>query len=144
MSPAIVFGVLLVLLIVRMRSRRRKLPPGCKPIPGPPGLPVIGNLHQIPSDYPWRKFKEWSDIYGPIMEVKLGSESLIVLSDDNTAREILERRGQKYHCSWKLSNNFELTVISYSSRPQTYMACEVLSGNLRPLLLPYGGMSSNS
>lgn len=103
MFSAIAFlVVLLALLVFHTRSKHPKLPRGCKPIPGPPGLPLIGNLHQIPHDYPWRKFKEWSDIYGPIMEVKLGSESLIVLSDDSTAREILERRGQKYNCSWGL------------------------------------------
>lgn len=98
LSPLPIFVVLSLLLLVLFNagSRRRKLPPGCKPIPGPPGLPLIGNLHQIPTDYPWRQFKEWSDKYGPIMEVKLGTESLIVLSDDNTARELLERRGQMY------------------------------------------------
>lgn len=32
-----------------------------------------------------------------------------------------------------------IALSSYSSRPQTYMACELLSGNLRPLLMPYGG-----
>jgi hypothetical protein len=89
-------GLLAVLLLNAVIVRKhQKLPPGCKAIPGPPGLPLLGNLHQIPSDYPWRKFKEWSDIYGPIMEVKLGSQSLIVLSNDETARELLERRGQK-------------------------------------------------
>lgn len=77
-----------------MRERRRPLLKGCKPLPGPPGLPIIGNLHQIPEDYPWRKFKEWSDIYGPIMEVKMGKERLIVLSNSETVKELLERRGQ--------------------------------------------------
>lgn len=94
---AIVAGLLLFTLVLHAVSgwKRHRIPEGCKPIPGPPGLPLVGNLHQIPSDYPWRKFKEWSDIYGPIMEVKLGRDSLIVLSNDETVREILERRGQK-------------------------------------------------
>ena len=89
-------GLLTVLLCKTVASlKHQNLPPGCKPIPGPPGLPFIGNLHQLPNDYPWRKFKEWSEIYGPIMEVKLGRESLIVLSNNDTAKELLERRGQK-------------------------------------------------
>jgi hypothetical protein len=95
-SPILIVVVLLALVLLKASSIRRKLPPGCKPIPGPPGLPLIGNLHQIPPDYPWRKFKEWSDTYGPIMEVKLGRKGLIVLSNDHVARELLERRGQKY------------------------------------------------
>lgn len=94
---ALVAGGLLAVLLLKAVSGRRnqKLPLGCKPIPGPPGLPLIGNLHQIPDDYPWRKFKEWSDVYGPIMEVKLGRNRLIVLSNEETAKELLERRGQK-------------------------------------------------
>lgn len=89
-------GLLAVLIFNAATSRKhQKVPPGCKPIPGPPGLPFLGNLHQLPNDYPWRKFKEWSDIYGPVMEVKLGKESLIVLSNNETVKELLERRGQK-------------------------------------------------
>lgn len=98
-APVVVVGSLLLailILSVTAKGQRQKLPPGCKPIPGPSGLPLIGNLHQIPNDYPWRKFKEWSDIYGPIMQVKLGRETLIVLSNEATASELLERRGQKY------------------------------------------------
>ena len=89
-------GLLAVLICNAATTRKhQRVAPGCKPIPGPPGLPFLGNLHQLPDDYPWRKFKEWSDTYGPIMEVKLGKESLIVLSNSETAKELLERRGQK-------------------------------------------------
>lgn len=98
-APVVVAGTLLLAILILSATanrHRQKLPPGCKPIPGPPGLPLIGNLHQIPNDYPWRKFKEWSDMYGPIMQVKLGQETLIVLSNEATANELLERRGQMY------------------------------------------------
>lgn len=89
-------GLLAFLLFKAAGVRKQQqLPPGCKPIPGPSGLPFLGNIHQLPNDYPWRKFKEWSDIHGPIMEVKLGRKSLIVLSNNEAAKELLERRGQK-------------------------------------------------
>jgi hypothetical protein len=32
--------------------------------PGPSGLPVIGNLHQLPKETPWATYQEWSKVYG--------------------------------------------------------------------------------
>ncbi|KAG0143260.1 hypothetical protein CROQUDRAFT_192585 [Cronartium quercuum f. sp. fusiforme G11] len=33
-------------------------------LPGPPGLPVVGNLLQIPRERPWIKMTEWAKKYG--------------------------------------------------------------------------------
>lgn len=35
-------------------------------MPGPRLVPFIGRIHDLPIQYMWLKFKEWSDIYGPI------------------------------------------------------------------------------
>lgn len=32
--------------------------------PGPLGNPVTGNTSQMPAAKPWRRFKEWNEIYG--------------------------------------------------------------------------------
>lgn len=57
-------GVVLVLLVmVRSRgigSRLKGYPPG------PPTLPVIGNLHQMPKTQPHLQFKKWADEYGQV------------------------------------------------------------------------------
>ena len=32
--------------------------------PGPKGYPIIGNMLDIPHAMPWKKFQEWSKVYG--------------------------------------------------------------------------------
>lgn len=42
----------------------------------------------------WLKFKEWSDIYGPIYRTKMLGANFIVISDESVAEDILVKRGK--------------------------------------------------
>ncbi|KXJ89498.1 cytochrome P450 21 [Microdochium bolleyi] len=64
--------------------------------PGPPTLPGIGNLHQIPLKQPYRKFAEWSTTYGPIMGLKVGPANLVIVSDPSYMQELFTKRGNFY------------------------------------------------
>jgi len=58
---ALAFFVFLYLLLVfRDRKRRGGLPYP----PGPPSLPIIGNLLDIPTDAPWTAYADMSKKYG--------------------------------------------------------------------------------
>ncbi|KAH6661745.1 hypothetical protein B0J14DRAFT_645683, partial [Halenospora varia] len=94
-------------------SSRR--PKGTKTLPGPKG-----NLPQIPTQHSWLQFKTWADDYGPIFRLKLGLREHVVISSEAIANDLLRERGH-----------------FYSSREQVPMAAELLSHNLRPLLLLY-------
>lgn len=117
--PAItLFGVsFLSLAIVSYRyyAFRRRLPPG------PKGLPLIGNLHEIPQSHPWLTHTEMHKKYGPIFSMQFGLQTVIFLGTYEVARELLEKRSN-----------------IYSSRPRSVMVGECISQGNRSLILPYG------
>ncbi|KAI1125555.1 cytochrome P450 [Nemania abortiva] len=89
--------------------------------PGPPTLPLIGNLHQMPKGNGHLQFKKWAEEYGPVYSLILGAKVVIVLSSDVAVKDLLDKRSG-----------------IYSSRPEFYLGQEILSGNLRPLFMQYG------
>ena len=56
--------------------------------PGPPGLPIIGNMLQIEGKYPYKYFQRLSKQYGPVMSLKLGSRRVVVISSAEATKEI--------------------------------------------------------
>jgi hypothetical protein len=83
-------GVLLMVYAINRRRRRAKLPPG------PPRLPIIGNLHQAPSQSMWLPFQKWVDQYGPLVSLDIGGTHMIIVGDYETARNLLDKRANVY------------------------------------------------
>jgi cytochrome P450 len=79
-------SVITVLRLFYERYRDRKLPPG------PPRLPFVGNLLQMPLKKQWLKFDEWSRKYGPIFSLNLAGSVYVVISDPQIASRVLEKR----------------------------------------------------
>ncbi|KAK1610888.1 hypothetical protein QYE76_034561 [Lolium multiflorum] len=57
--------------------------------PAVPGLPIIGNLHQLKERKPHKTFSKWSETYGPIYTIKTGSSSVAVLNSREVAKEAM-------------------------------------------------------
>lgn len=106
----------LSLLIRRVRQLGR--PPKGLP-PGPSGLPIIGNLHQLSLEAGHKQMKKWAEEYGSMYTIMMGpSQPVIVVSDERQVKALLVKRGS-----------------NFSSRPDHYMAHNVLSGGLRVIFM---------
>ncbi|KAK2991368.1 hypothetical protein RJ640_024041, partial [Escallonia rubra] len=69
--------------------RKSRLPPGPNP------FPVIGNIHQL-GDQPHQSLAKLSKRYGPLMSLKLGTRTTIVISSPGIAKEVLHKHDQVF------------------------------------------------
>ncbi|KAL4790142.1 cytochrome P450 [Aspergillus venezuelensis] len=66
--------------------------------PGPRPLPLIGNLHQHTGSQQWVQYNEWHEKHGPVMTVKLGMRTVVLLNTHKAVNDLLVRQGRVY-CS---------------------------------------------
>ncbi|KAF3480995.1 uncharacterized protein GIQ15_06342 [Arthroderma uncinatum] len=114
--------LLLALTLLCAISALYRLRKGGMPLPpGPYQLPLIGNMHQTPMKNPWTRYREWHKVYGPIMSLRYGQKTIILLGTHKAVRDLLNKRGE-----------------IYSSRPHMICAGDCLSKGYSTALLPYG------
>ncbi|KAK7040226.1 hypothetical protein VNI00_010032 [Paramarasmius palmivorus] len=84
--PAVLIIAVASAWLLQLGKRESYLPPG------PPTLPLIGNIHNLPTSYLHYRFTEWARKYGGIFSLKIGSQTLIVLNTMEHVKELLDRR----------------------------------------------------
>ncbi|KAL2157119.1 hypothetical protein VTH06DRAFT_6407 [Thermothelomyces fergusii] len=110
----VIMAAAITMRVLLSGRRPRKLPPG------PPTLPVIGNLHQIPKRDVHLQFEKWAREYGQIYSLILGTKPLIVLSSDKAVKDLLDKKSN-----------------IYSHRQEMYIGQTLCSGDLRILMMGY-------
>ncbi|KAK7455761.1 hypothetical protein VKT23_010793 [Stygiomarasmius scandens] len=61
--------------------------------PGPPTVPVLGNLHLFPTKKAYIRLTEWSRIYSDIYSLMIGSGVMVVISSYHAVKELLDKQG---------------------------------------------------
>ncbi|THH26899.1 hypothetical protein EUX98_g7292 [Antrodiella citrinella] len=125
-------GVLLLHLIVSRNKTKLPLPPG------PKGLPILGNVIDMPTSHEWLKFIDWSKkwgtlltvstllcyadnaLSGDIVSVTLLGQTIVILGSATHAVELLEKRSS-----------------NYSDRPKLIMGGEIVGWDQTLALTPY-------
>ncbi|XP_010508143.1 PREDICTED: cytochrome P450 76C2 [Camelina sativa] len=107
----IILSWFLIFTTSRSRSSRKVAPPP----PGPPRLPIIGNIHLVGKN-PHRSFADLSKTYGPIMSLKFGSLNTVVVTSPEAAREFLRTHDQIFSIrsppnSIRSINHHEVSVV---------------------------------
>ena len=79
----------LVLLNLR-KHEKYNLPPG------PKGLPLIGNLHQLDPFTPHIYLSKLAKIYGPILSLRFGQRPVVVIQSAALAKEVLKTQDHNF------------------------------------------------
>ncbi|CAL1706628.1 unnamed protein product [Somion occarium] len=100
----------------KVGTRELELPPG------PPTLPLLGNILELPTAKAYLKFAEWAKTYGDIFSLKVGPATIVVLSSPKAVRECLDLHGTTtssrpfFYVNELISNNCEIAFMEYGSR----------------------------
>ncbi|SJL07070.1 related to cytochrome P450 CYP2 subfamily [Armillaria ostoyae] len=94
--------------------------------PGPRGLPLIGNLLDMPSQKEWLTFAKWGEKYGDITSVSILGQRMVMVNSVQMAMTLLDKK----------------STIS-SDRPLVAMGGELIGWKNALGLMPYGPQFRN-
>jgi cytochrome P450 len=136
-SVFVLLGIFLLVHFWAYGGRRRQLPPG------PRGLPLIGNLLDMPSEQEWLTFARWGELYGwyfdfvqtinltgyqgDISSISMLGQTIVILNSVKIANELLDKKSS-----------------IYSDRPVLQMGGELVGWKNSLVLIPYGDRHKRS
>jgi len=83
-------------ILTYLNARKQNKHPEITKLPGPKQYPYIGRIHDLPIQYMWNKFKEWSDEFGPIYYTSMLGSKFLIISDESICEDLLVKRAKIY------------------------------------------------
>jgi cytochrome P450 len=80
-----------LLAVIRYLHSKPRIPHGLRRVPGPRGLPLIGNMLQLGA-YPQRFIQQAARDHGELVQIKLGYENWVFLNSPAAVKEILDKQ----------------------------------------------------
>jgi hypothetical protein len=122
LSTALICGVISLLFLaykaLHLGRRNHQLPNG------PPTIPILGNLHQVPQKRAYFQLTKWAQQYGGMYSLKIGSGNMIVLTDRRLIKELVDKKA------------------AYNSRASNYVG-NLITGSNHALLIPSSTQQRN-
>ncbi|CAL9112009.1 unnamed protein product [Musa textilis] len=112
--PFLLLALLLSIKVLLSGKTQLRLPPS------PPGLLLLGNLHQL-SSLPHRSLLDLSRKYGPVMLIRMGQVPALIVSSADAAQEL-----------------FKTHDLAISTRPTSKAAMKLTFGARNISFAPYG------
>ena len=109
-SAVVLWTIVSATFVVWLRRRRR----GTRRPPGPKGVPVLGNVFDIPKTHEWIKYAQWGQRYGElynlfsvvhssipgtasdIIGLNIFGGPVVVLNSAEAATELMDQRSAIY------------------------------------------------
>ncbi|KAJ0026189.1 hypothetical protein Pint_08298 [Pistacia integerrima] len=86
---ALLIVLLFLPILLLLLLQRYQTPINLRSLPGPRGLPFIGNLQQFDSSNP-ENVRKLSQKYGPLMSLRIGSMPTLIFSSAKMAKQVLK------------------------------------------------------
>ncbi|XP_031253304.1 premnaspirodiene oxygenase-like [Pistacia vera] len=113
--------LLFILMVLKIGKTFKNTNEASNLPPGPPKLPLIGNLHQLVGSLPTRRLRDLAKKYGPFMHLQLGEISAIIVSSPKFAEEVMKTHD-----------------VNFASRPYNRAASILSYGYTDLVFSPYG------
>ncbi|KAM6125278.1 cytochrome P450 1A5-like [Phoenicopterus ruber ruber] len=94
-TEVLLAAAIFCLVFLLIQSFQQRVPPGLKSPPGPRGYPILGNVLELRKDI-HLALTRLSQKYGDVMEVRIGTRPVLVLSGLETIKQALVKQGEDF------------------------------------------------
>lgn len=128
LSLLFAFTLFKAIISLTKSGKNKNLPPGPAP------LPIIGSLHKL-GDQPHQSLAKLAKIHGPIMSLKLGRITTVVVSSSDAAKEVLQKKDLAFSSrhvpdALHAHGQFKFSVVWLPVAPQWRSLRKILNSNI--------------